>query len=251
MKAGSIEISDIIDELNGETFENSEPYSKSAKIFFENRYLEIIKLLPNIDKSDIGLEIGLAGGVLAFVLRRQFNLTKLYTLEHPITHKQYTKKFIDKLDKENIVLESVDLNHGKLPWPDNFFNFIFLCDVIEHLVPSDIPILIKEIKRVLKKNGSLVIVTPNIASLIKRINLSFGKNPIEFDLGLHEKATYGHIREYTMSELISIVNAEDLIIKKKKFFMIDSQRNIYTRIENFSSKFINSFANTLALVVQK
>lgn len=251
MKKDKELIRDIIDELSGLAFKDSEPYSESAKIFFKNRYLEIISLLPEIKKEDLGLEIGLAGGVLAFVLRRQFNLNKLYTLEHPIVSKQYNRKFLHKLKNDYIILESVNLEENKLPWPDNFFNFVFLCDVVEHLVPSDIPNLIKEIKRVLKKDGYLVIVTPNIASLIKRINLSFGKNPIEFDLRLHEEATYGHIREYTMNELLYIVENENFEIKRKKYFMIDAKRNIFTRIEDICSKIYKPFANSLALVVQK
>lgn len=244
-------IENIIEEINGLAFENSEPYSESAKIFFQNRYSEIIKLLSEIKKEDLGLEIGLAGGVLAFVLRRQFNLKKLYALEHPVVSNQYNKKFLNKLKKDHIILESVNLEENKLPWPDNFFNFIFFCDVIEHLIPSDIPSLIKEIKRVLKKDGYLVIVTPNIASLIKRVNLFFGKNPIEFDLRLHEEAIYGHIREYTMNELLHIVRNENFKIKRKKYFMIDAKRNIFTRIENINSKLYHPFANSLALVVQK
>lgn len=251
MKNNKLLIKVIIDELNGLVFKDSEPYSESAKIFFQNRYSEIIKLLPEIKKEDLGLEIGLAGGVLAFVLRRRFSLNKLYTLEHPVVCNQYNKKFLNKLKNENIILESADLKENKLSWPDNFFNFIFLCDVVEHLVPSDIPNLIKEIKRVLKKDGYLVIVTPNIASLIKRINLSFGKNPIEFDLKLHEEATYGHIREYTMNELLYIVKSENFRIKRKKYFMIDASRNIFTRIEDVCSKIYQPFANSLALVVQK
>ena len=245
------EIKEIIDDLNGLAFKNSEPYSESAKVFFKNRYSEIINLLPEIKKDDVGLEIGLAGGVLAFALRRHFSLKKLYTLEHPVVCKQYNKEFLNKLENDGIILKPVNLKDYKLPWSDNFFNFIFLCDVVEHLIPSDIPNLINEIKRVLKKDGYLVIVTPNIASLIKRINLSFGKNPIEFDLRLHEEATYGHIREYTMNELLYIVENENLKIKRKKYFTIDAKRNIFTRIEDICSKIYQPFANSLALVVQK
>lgn len=245
------EIKKIIDDLNGLAFVNSEPYSEQAKVFFKNRYSEIIKLLPEIKKDDVGLEIGLAGGVLAFVLRRQFDLNNLYALEHPVVCNQYTKKFINKLKNEHIILKPVDLKENKLPWPDNFFNFIFLCDVVEHLVPSDIPNLIKEIERVLIKNCYLVIVTPNIASLIKRINLLFGKNPIEFDLRLHEEATYGHIREYTMNELLHIVENENFKVKRKKYFMIDVKRNIFIRIEDICSKIYQPFANTLAIIAKK
>lgn len=241
----------IIDDLNGLSFKNSNRYLKQEKIFFLNRYFKILSLLPVINKNDVGLEIGLAGGVLAFVLRKQFNLKKLYTLEHPITAKQYTPKFLEKLKKENILLKSVDLKSNRLPWKDNSFNFVFFCDVIEHLIPSDVPVIMKEINRILKKGGFLIVITPNIASLLKRINLFRGKNPIEFDLNLHEGATYGHIREYTMAELEDTAKKANFKVESKRYFMIDVERNIFTRIEDLSSKFYSPLANSLAIVLKK
>jgi len=199
------EVREVIDELSGVIFKSHEEYSESSKIFFKERYSTIISFLPQISRADIGLEIGLCGGILAFSIRRLFKLNKLYTLEHPITSKHYTGQFIKKLANENIINVPVDLRAGLLPWKNNYFDFVIFSEVIEHLVPSDIPLVINEIKRVLKRRGWALITTPNIASFSKRINLLRGKNPIEFDLTLHDQATYGHIREYTMEELTSVM----------------------------------------------
>ncbi len=244
-------IKEVIDDLNGLVFKNSEPYSEEAKVFFLNRYYEILKLLPEIKKKDIGLEIGLAGGVLAFVVKRLLDLNNLYSLEHPVTFLQYKKSFLDKLIRNKIILEPVDLRKDKMPWKDEFFDFIIFSEVIEHLVPADIPNLMIEINRILKKDGYLIVTTPNISSLLKRINLLLGKNPIEFDLRLHEEATYGHIREYTMEELIEITKIGNFKIKDKKYFMIDSKRNIFTRLEDVSSRIFPSLANNLAIIAKK
>lgn len=244
-------VKDVIKELNGLAFKTSEPYSEKAKIFFEDRYLEILKKLPNIKKNHVGLEIGLAGGVLAFILKKAFNLGVLHTLEHPVTCREYSQKYLALLRKSNIKLEPVDLRSYSLPWPDDFFDFVIFSEVIEHLVPSDIPNIIKEIKRTLKKNGWLLITTPNIASLLKRINLLLGKNPIEFDLILHEGATYGHIREYTIKEVVDIVQNQGLNIVEKSYFMIDAKRNIFTQVENISAKLFPFLANNLAVIVKK
>lgn len=244
-------IKGTIEELSGLAFKGGEKYSEKAKIFFEDRYSKVLSLVPSIKKNDVGLEIGLAGGVLAFLLKRAFFLNNLYTLEHPITCKSYSIKYLEKLKQNNIFLKPVDLRLYKLPWADNYFDFIIFSEVVEHLIPSDIPGIIKEIERVLKVNGWLLITTPNIASLLKRINLLFGKNPIEFDLLLHEKATYGHIREYTMNELKEIILNQGFDIEKKGYFVIDGRRNVFTQIESACAKLFPPFGNNLAIIARK
>jgi SAM-dependent methyltransferase len=244
-------IEEIVDDVSGSSFKDCEEYSEKDKKFYVDRYIKILTGLPKMESSDIGLEVGLAGGVLAFALQKQFKLDKLYTLEHPTAYTLYKKSFLKKLIENKIILESVDLKRGTLPWKDNFFDFIFCCDVLEHLIPSDIPIVVSELKRTLKKGGHLIIVTPNIASLLKRINLLRGKNPIEFDLRLHEGATYGHIREYSLLEMSEIARMAGFENKKNRYFMIDSKRSVFTRIEDFFSKIIPSLSNTIEIILKK
>lgn len=244
-------IKKTIDDLNGLAFGNSRLYSPKDKIFFESRYFKIVSLLPEIKKDDVGLEIGLCGGILAFSLKRIFFLDRLYTLEHPITCKQFTKKYLSALKRNGIILKQIDLHNDKLPWFSEFFNFVIFSDILEHLIPADIPAVFKEISRVLKKNGWLFVTTPNISSLIKRIKLLFGKNPLEFDLRLHENATYGHIREYTMNELISLLQSERFTIARKSYYMIDVKRNFFTRLEFICSKILPGFANSIGILARK
>jgi len=244
-------IREVINEINGLAFGSSQVWSKKDKLFFENRYSRILSLLPEIKRDDIGLEVGLCGGILAFSLKRVFLLDKLYTLEHPTTCKQFTKRYLGKLRENKVILEPCDLHADKLSWSNNFLDFVIFSEIMEHLIPAHVPIVIQEIKRVLKKDGWLFITTPNISSLIKRINLLLGKNPVEFDLNLHEDATYGHIREYTMGELVIILQNQGFEIVKKDYFMIDEKRNLFTRVESIGVKFLPFLANNLAVLAKK
>lgn len=63
-----------------------------------------------------------------------------------------------------IIYNQVDLNHGKLPYPDQTFDAILLTHVIEHLKnPFDVA---EEIHRVLKPNGLIYVEAPNWTSLL-------------------------------------------------------------------------------------
>jgi hypothetical protein len=69
------------------------------------------------------------------------------------------------------------------------------------------------IKRIVKDGGFLIFSTPNIATLPKRINLLFGRpilDPIEWvfrdDFETSHPHGLGHIREFTMIELLNLMN---------------------------------------------
>ncbi|KKQ75953.1 MAG: Methyltransferase type 11 [Candidatus Woesebacteria bacterium GW2011_GWB1_38_5b] len=241
-------IKDVIFKLDKKVFQNSGSYSRKEKIFLEDRYSQVIDMLPKISKNNIGLEAGLHSSILAFSLKKILSLEKLYALEHPTTYRLYTKKHLNKLRENNIILKPVDLYQPKYPWPDNFFDFILFSEVMEHLIPAYLPHIFAEFNRIIKKNGYLIVTTPNIASLLKRLNLMSGKNPIEFDLRFHDKGTFGHIREYTMPELISILQNANFKILETKYYCIDSSRNIFTQIEANTSKFFHSLGNDMMVV---
>ena len=61
---------------------------------------------------------------------------------------------------KNINFKKLDVTKQKLPFKDNFFNAVTMLAVFEHLDNKKIPFVLKEINRVLKKDGMLVMTTP-------------------------------------------------------------------------------------------
>jgi SAM-dependent methyltransferase len=90
----------------------------------------------------------------------------------------------------------------RFPFDDNSFEVVLFCEIIEHLQNDPLKVL-REIKRVLKPNGRLVLTTPNIARLENAARLVIGKNVCDRYSGY---GPYGrHNREYTRQEIGSLL----------------------------------------------
>jgi SAM-dependent methyltransferase len=112
----------------------------------------------------------------------------------------------------------VDLN-GVLPYPSSSFDFVAAVEVIEHL--HDPWHAISEFKRVLKKNGKLIITTPNILSVLSRLQfVFFGEYSYFYNKPLWSEAvdTYQkldmHINPITFVELEHILSKCNFRLEK-------------------------------------
>lgn len=129
-----------------------------------------------------------------------------------------------KLAKEKGVEATVGNLEETFDFEDNFFDACIAAEVIEHIMDTDF--FMKEIKRILKPGGSLILSTPNVASLGRRLMLLFGKNPyFEASFGFPSYATAGHIRFFTKNLLISFLEFEEF------------------RVTDFSSDIVNFSGN--------
>lgn len=81
---------------------------------------------------------------------------------------------IDKARERGIDVRKGDLNQ-KLPFQNESFDVIIASHIIEHLDNTDT--FVKEIYRVLKPGGYLIIATPNLAACANILFLLFGKQP--------------------------------------------------------------------------
>lgn len=79
-------------------------------------------------------------------------------------------------------------------WPvaADSFDVVFAGEIIEHIVDTDF--FLQECKRVLKPAGLLVLTTPNLASLGRRLMLLLGLNPMT-DTALRPEQA-GHVRYF-------------------------------------------------------
>lgn len=78
-----------------------------------------------------------------------------------LTNLGYTVYGIDKQDTGLLNFKKYDISSkSKFPFKNNTFDFVIFKSIIEHLTPKEIEKCFKEIYRVLKKGGRLIIMTP-------------------------------------------------------------------------------------------
>jgi len=115
------------------------------------------------------LDVGCGNGTVLFNLKDKFK--ELYGLELSKLRVENARKTLEGLNAK--VLEG---NIEKdIPFEDGFFECVICSDVIEHVV--DVFAAFKEISRVTKPGGYLVLNTPNFARIKGRIRLLLGLFP--------------------------------------------------------------------------
>ncbi len=107
--------------------------------------------------------------------------------------------FRDLAVKKGIKAFVCDVENDDLPFKSDYFDCIVAGEIIEHIFDTDA--FIDKCKRVLKKNGVLIITTPNCASLRARLSLLLGRQPAWVEH--RAKGGAGHIRAYTLKGLLS------------------------------------------------
>ncbi len=87
------------------------------------------------------------------------------------------------------------------PYPDDTFDLVLFCEILEHLT-TDPLFAFRQIHRVLKQRGTLIVTTPNVARRENVGKLLAGKNIYDPYSGY---GVYGrHNREYTPNELAEL-----------------------------------------------
>ncbi|MFJ8457681.1 glycosyltransferase [Lysinibacillus xylanilyticus] len=127
-----------------------EDIDDEIKIEHLQRYQSVIPLLKNKVVLDAACGEGYGSEILSAQARQVYGMD---IDEKSITHakKTYVKSNLDFL------VGSIE----KLPFEDDFFDIIVSFETIEHVDENLQKKFLKEIKRVLKKDGLLIISTPN------------------------------------------------------------------------------------------
>lgn len=142
------------------------------------------------------------------------------------------KAFGVDIDKEALESQAnvIYANAGKMPIKSSIFDIVVCIDVLEHVNNDDETL--KEINRVLKEEGILILAVPSI-------NFPLTYDPINAFLGLFNKHisigmwAWGHKRLYTEEEIENLLKENDFMIIK---------------FENRSHAFIAAFVNYIPYI---
>lgn len=215
-KIDSIDTVKITKVLSG-IAEDFGPPARDTLLFANlGKHQEEIKMILSSFNSDgdildVGGGLGvnllairkLLGGSLGLFLLDRF---EEYVGENRMGQFDRNLKF---LKEAGIEIINQDFWENKvLPFKNDTFAAVTIFDVTEHL-PANPIYLLKEMYRVLKPGGKIILGGPNSSFLLKRIRLLFGRHPyMPFDLWVSDNY-YSHYREYSRSEQMELLKMAD------------------------------------------
>ena len=206
--------------------DNEGHYISWSRISYIRTIEDIINYYTKIGITDFTrikiLEIGAFLGIVSIVLSKiGFSVV---AGDLPIFMKN--KRLQQRYNEYKVVWREVDLKEGKIPFDENSFDLVIMCETLEHLNFNPIQSL-SEIRRILYPNGILYLSHPNIAQWENRKKLLFGQsihNPIEhFFNQIDPKKNMIvaiHWREYTAQEINELLSKIGFKIKQQYYFSL-------------------------------
>jgi len=168
---------------------------------------QVLRFVPNPKERGKALELGSPPFHITLMLQRfrnyELSLTGFAadgraTIEQTLESPEYGESY-------DFVCTCFDAEKERFPYPDNTFDLVTWCEVIEHLTENPVHTL-AEIHRVLKPGGALVLSTPNASRADSIANFLAGRNIYDpYHLGAPLKGSR-HSREYTFSELKELLD---------------------------------------------
>lgn len=174
-------------------------FYKSSQQFENNVYnKEKIKSLKQFfpKHKDI-LDLGCGNG----------EITKLLSKENKVIGADVSEEAIENCRAKGLTCVLIDFQE-RLPYKNDSFDFVFLLETLEHVFDTES--LLKEIKRILKKDGTFIISVPNVGQLSNRIRFFF-----DMELNYVEvKIQAGHIRFFTKNSIEKLLTDSGFKINK-------------------------------------
>lgn len=178
----------------------------------QKMYQELYSILSTDIKLKV-LDIGSGDGAFVDFLQSKFPQHIYYGCD---VSKEAIK--VNEKEKPSIHWKRVDFNYT-VPFDKNLFDVIIAGEIIEHLYNTDN--FFREVLSILKKDGILLLTTPNLASWMSRLFLLFGFQPFPTEvsdeshifgkefiyhlMGKKISQSVGHLRCFTKKALRSVL----------------------------------------------
>lgn len=167
----------------------------------------------------------------------------------------HAEKFgIDIIDIQNpndFSFIRANLEDG-FPFESESFDTLIAGEMIEHLLKTDY--FINECHRILRKNGCLILTTPNLCSLKNSFLVILGRQPIGVDYSLDNGV--GHVRAFSpaaMREILKRGNFQIEILKSDRVPLPFAPPNsdFFLKIEQKLADLFRRWGNILIVKARK
>jgi len=205
-------------------------YSKGAENKIDIAEETMFLKLPNANEKKL-LDVGCGTGTISLELQRRG--FEVYGID-------FSSVGIQRAREKGINAIECDLDKDGIPFENSFFDVVWAGDVVEHVF--DPLFLLKEINRVLKYDGKILLSTPNDINIFKRISVFlYGESPqsvIYRDLKIckHHTVVSLELLEYMLKEAGLSCDNIGAIIKTPKI-----GRKRYSRNRILCSLFSDTF----------
>jgi 2-polyprenyl-3-methyl-5-hydroxy-6-metoxy-1,4-benzoquinol methylase len=218
---------EVYDKLTEYIIESDRLKTKSrifgtSSIYKLSPFLTKIYVQRIVGKGKNILEVACGDGFLAIYLARKHNEVTAIDISNACV--DFTKNNAEKYAVNINVMQG---DGRKLMFENNSFDYVISLEFVEHLTEADFVNHLREVRRVLKDNGSYIIISPHYYS-----GGSGGRsNTKPFD------DTLLHFKKYTYEEMENILRKEEFEVKTIPLWLIPVKQpllksNYKLRLEN-------------------
>lgn len=154
---------------------------------------------------------------------------------------EFSKKQVEKGKKKGLDIRYHDLTK-KWPFKEGTFDVVLASEILEHIYDTDY--FLEECRRVLKKNGVLILTTPNIVYLGARIRCLFGRRPPSIEYNARGIVA-GHIRAFSYYDLRELFKNNKLEIEAYTGF------DFYLPFISSRTKYFGKISDILSTIFPK
>jgi SAM-dependent methyltransferase len=199
------------------------------------------------------LDVGSGAGILASEIMKEHKM-EAYGID-------LASRAVEESRKRGIKTKRADFEK-KWPFRNNFFDIVISVQTIEHVINTDF--FVREAKRVLRKGGSLVLTTPNLACWFNRVIFLFGYQPFFLEVSTEDKTLgldftqklspnrnpLGHIRVFTKRAMEDFLRLHGLKEIKFSGGIVNYLPKYMKPLDQFFSRF-PSFSTDIIVTAKK
>lgn len=199
--------------------------------------LHVDKILSLIGKNKKVLDMGCGDGTISKRIKNTGN---------EVVGIEISNNAIRKAKEKKIKVYDLSLNSDWSKEISERFDIVFAGEIIEHILDTDH--FLQNIKEVLKRKGKLIITSPNVAALGRRLMLLVGVNP--FLETTRRLGDAGHVRYFTHASLEKLLRENDFQILSSSSLIVNlhTSGRIYSKL---LAKLIPTFGNNIIISAQK